>query len=622
MNKKFGSYKAFGHDLIAGKMALKMFFIIGCVLLFFYLVFATITTRLILGSEQCSQIKTWTIAKTLAPMLPNLKLKLFRNGKMVTASASEFSHSPTLKKWISTNLWKLFIALLTPLPVFLLFPHILKKYALKEDTRIESKHLDGAKLLLPAEYKDSVAAKYENVFLPFGGWYENPVFAEWGDNRAIFNAILLPVKVENTHIGVFGGTQSGKTVLLSQMINSLRDREDIAIILDQKGDYTEKFYNPKKDHILNVLDKRCMGWNFWDDLEKENLLIRQAELEAMGSGLIPDTKDSSNQFFNDAARDVLIGILSYLDYKKQYAYADLWAMINQPTKDIADALSLVNARGHVFISEPGKQSQGVHSVLIQYGRVFEYAQVLDDSNDKFRMQDWLQEGRGYIYLTNYDSIREILRPMISMFINFLSKKILTSRENRFGRRVWIFLDEFGSLHKISTLIDILARGGSKGICVVLATQDRGQVEEVYGKNLTDAIFNSCNSWAALRCKDPATARLIVDRVGEWRYEKSEESISDRFDDGGDNITISSRIKREKLLLDSNIMGQDPLTAYIHVDGCQFAHVDIEKQGFNLCNPAFIPRKNIDLTRIQETARQDQKTNHFENEKKTDCEIGV
>jgi len=184
--------------------------------------------------------------------------------------------------------------------------------------------------------------------------------------------------------------------------------------------------------------------------------------------------------------------------------------------------------------------------------------------------------------------------MLSLFINFLSKKILTSDENLFGRRIWLFLDEFGSLHKLDTLVDILTRGGSKGVCVVLATQDRGQIEEIYGPNLTDAIFNSCNSWAALRCKDSATARLIVDRVDEWRFERQEESFTDRFDDGGDSINIAKRIIREKLLLDTNIMGQSKLQAYIHVDGCDFAQVDIEKRFFDPRCPAFVPRSGVDL----------------------------
>jgi type IV secretory pathway TraG/TraD family ATPase VirD4 len=176
------------------------------------------------------------------------------------------------------------------------------------------------------------------------------------------------------------------------------------------------------------------------------------------------------------------------------------------------------------------------------------------------------------------------------------------------------------LHKISTLIDILTRGGSKGVCVVLATQDRGQIEEIYGPNLTDAIFNSCNSWAALRCKDPATARIIVDRVGEWRFQRQEESISDKIDDGGDSISISKRTHREKLLLDSDIMGQEKLQAYIHIDGCDFSHVEIERKFFQSRCPAFVPRADAELPDVQPKKHTEDITESFSAN--YDVEVGV
>ncbi len=586
MKDKLSSYKAFGHDLIAWQMSFKMLFIIGCFLSVVYLLALMVTAHLFLGAERVGQVRTWATAKAISPFLPEHRLTLTIHGKSLTAPAVEFAGSPTLGKWIRADLWRLLFAATVPLPVFLFFPKILARYKAKEQRRIQPRYIDGARLLSPADFKTQIEGKYRKTYVPFGGWY---------DSHKTFHQIRLPVEVENAHIGIFGGLRSGKTVMISQMLHALRQRGDIALVLDQKGDFTENFYDREKDHILNVLDERCVPWSFWHDLQIDNPLLRRAEIEAVAAGLIPAAKESTEQFFHDAARDVLAGILTWLDRQKEYTYAQLWDAINQSRQTMAARLAEINHRGHIYISEAGKQSQGVISVVMQYCRIFEFATVLDDdSKEKFRIEDWLNHGKGYIYLTNYDSIRDTLRPMLSLFVNFLAKKILTADENLFGRRIWLFLDEFGSLHKLDTLIDILTLGGSKGVCVILATQDRGQVEEIYGPNLTDAIFNSCNSWAALRCKDSATARLIVDRVGEWRFERQEESVTDRFDDGGDSINISKRIIREKLLLDTNIMGQSKLQAYIHVDGCDFAQVDIEKRFFDPRCPAFILRSGVDL----------------------------
>lgn len=580
--KKIYAYKTFSHDVIALKMHGKMLFLIACLIFAGYLILITIACRIMIGPEGISQLRTWGMAKIIAPVMPNTSLPLRKNGKVITASAAEFAASPTLGKWINGYRIRIILAAILSLPIWLFFPVILRKYKIKEQQRVKPKFIDGAKLLSPADFKNQIEIKYKDTYLPFGGFYEGE----------IYHSINLPTEVENAHIAVIGGTRSGKTVLLSQMLAALRQRGDIAVVLDQKGDYLQKFWMPENDHVLNVLDERCMVWNFWDDLEKNNPLLRQAEIETMASGLIPDTQDGGvNQFFQAGARDVLIGLMTWLDHEGKYTYADLWQTINQPRDQIAKILTGINHRGQVFVSEAGKQSQGILSVLIQYGRVFEYASVLDSQDkNKLQIKDWLDHGRGFLFLTNYDSIKSTLRPMLSMCLNFLAKKILTSQENLSGRRIWLILDEFGSLHKIDTLIDILTRGGSKGICVVLATQDKAQITEIYGQNMTDAIFNSCNSWAILRCTDPVTAQFAVNKIGEWRFERQEESIADRFDDGGDSINMQKKIVREKLLLDSDIMGQSKLQAYIHVDGCDFAQVDIEKRFFNPRCPAFIPRK--------------------------------
>jgi len=586
MDKVVLPHKAFGQDLISKMMQIKMLVMILLMLsVLYFCVFGAIAFIQV-GYTGLSQTGTLALAKIISPVLPAMDLS-FRadDGTRLTASAITISRSPTLQKQAKNYTYKLLVAALLSLPVYALFPLVLRRYTKLEVERQTPKHLEGSVLLSPPDFKTLIEEKYNDCYLPFGGWF---------DSNKKYHQIRFPVALENSHIGIFGSTRSGKTVMMAQMLRALRKRGDLVFILDQKGDYLPMFYNSAKDHVLNVLDERCASWIFWNDLT-DNPVLRQAELETLAAGLIPEgMTEGTTKFFLDAARAVLVGLLVALDQEQKHTYAELWAAVNQSREQIARTLANINHRGHVYVSEPGRQSQGVLSTLMQYSRVFEYATILDEKGDTFTLNDWLATGQGFFYLANYDAIREILSPMLSMFLNFAAKKILSSAENVAGRRIWFFLDEFGSLHKISSLLDILTRGGSKGVCAVLATQDRGQIEYVYGRNLTDAIFNSCNSWAALRCKDPATARLAVDRAGEWRFQREEESITDNLDDGGDSYSISKRVYREKLLLDSQVMGQEPLQAYVHIDGCQIAQLQIEKRFFGQKHPAFVPVTGIDL----------------------------
>ena len=61
-----------------------------------------------------------------------------------------------------------------------------------------------------------------------------------------------PYLAEMQHSFVIGANGTGKTILISQIVEQIRERGDKAIIYDKKGDYTKWFYNPKKDKILIV----------------------------------------------------------------------------------------------------------------------------------------------------------------------------------------------------------------------------------------------------------------------------------------------------------------------------------------------------------------------------------
>jgi len=52
-----------------------------------------------------------------------------------------------------------------------------------------------------------------------------------------------PYLAEMQHSFVIGANGTGKTILISQIVEQIRERGDKAIIYDKKGDYTKWFYN-------------------------------------------------------------------------------------------------------------------------------------------------------------------------------------------------------------------------------------------------------------------------------------------------------------------------------------------------------------------------------------------
>jgi len=53
--------------------------------------------------------------------------------------------------------------------------------------------------------------------------------------------VPMPNKLEPRHCLIFGRPGTGKTTMLNQMISTLKERREKAIIYDMKGDYLSTF---------------------------------------------------------------------------------------------------------------------------------------------------------------------------------------------------------------------------------------------------------------------------------------------------------------------------------------------------------------------------------------------
>ncbi len=70
--------------------------------------------------------------------------------------------------------------------------------------------------------------------------------------------------------------------------------------------------------------------------------------------------------------------------------------------------------------------------------------------------------------------------MLSLFIDFMGRKLLSLDDDE-NRSIYFILDEFGTLQKMPTIVDILTQARSKGGRVFLGTQDFSKIDEIYGK---------------------------------------------------------------------------------------------------------------------------------------------
>src|SRR5208282_4444695 len=111
---------------------------------------------------------------------------------------------------------------------------------------------------------------------------------------------------------------------------------------------------------------------------------------------------------------------------------------------------------------------------------------------------------GRLFITNYEECKDTLRPILSLFIDLLGRKLLALPDS-FDRRVYFFLDELGTLQRLSTIKDLLILSRKKGGSIFVGIQDFAQLIHIYGPEQSDTMMNGFNNIVILRCTDPATA---------------------------------------------------------------------------------------------------------------------
>ena len=118
--------------------------------------------------------------------------------------------------------------------------------------------------------------------------------------------LKLPLRAEAKHIQIMGDTGTGKSTLLMQMLQQIEHRGESAIVYDPAGEFTERFYSPKRgDWILNPLDARSPYWTPASELRNP------AEARTIATSLYQPTNDKKGEFFTETPQKIFAHLLKY-----------------------------------------------------------------------------------------------------------------------------------------------------------------------------------------------------------------------------------------------------------------------------------------------------------------------
>lgn len=579
------------------QMSMKMMKVIITWTIVFYVLTGLIVSLLYLSGFEKKTLVTYVKSQfiTAATTLSRKTVMIDwtnQDGSVARVPARNIANSPQVREFVKQTGFKIAYSYLYSLSVFVLVPIIFFSFRKKAGSQFKKKYLRGAKFLMFDEFEKLLKKRKDATFLPLGVWEKTDLHGKKIESGEPLKDVKMPVSCEPKHTAVIGRPGVGKTVLFSGMISALKTKENFkGVVYCYKGDYVGKFYDPDKDYLFNPLDKRTLQWNIFNEIETH------MDIEMVSGSLFPTAgkADSKDDFFLNGAKDVFMGVLLYLYERGLTTNKDLWRHISAGKAAIVEMLEVTRG-GEAGLMAIGNlkdgQASGVFGTFMKHLKCFKYMTEMDGD---FKISDWLTRGTGAIYISNYENLKETLKPILSLFIDLLGRRLL-SMGDLSTREVYYSLDELHTLQRLSSIIELLTLVRSKGGRVMIGTQSYSQLDEIYGERVRHSMINSCGNVITMALNDEKEARIASDRLGEIEFEEFNKTTSMGVSDFKDGISVASQRKREKLVLPSEITEQPELTSVVQLANYGIMRTKLTYTPYPERNIAFDMRDELKLSR--------------------------
>jgi hypothetical protein len=201
---------------------------------------------------------------------------------------------------------------------------------------------------------------------------------------------------------------------------------------------------------------------------------------------------------------------------------------------------------------------------------------------------WATTRQGWVFITSQPTIREALRPLISLWIDLLILRLLNEPMPQ-QKPVWFVIDELASLQRLPQLHTAITENRKSQNSVILGFHGRSQMEARYG-NDAEAMLSQPATKIFLRTTEPRAAKWVSEAIGEIEIERLRETHYEGTR-AGKNFALDRQT--EPLVMPSEISGLDDLRGFLkygnHVVRFSFPFVPLEEK-----HPGFAERPMDDL----------------------------
>ncbi len=387
--------------------------------------------------------------------------------------------------------------------------------------------------------------------------------------------LRIPRNAENKHFLVVGDTGSGKSSIIRQVLYQVAARGDSAIVYDPACEFVKQFYDERRgDIVLNPLDARMPYWNPSAELR------RKAEAKALAVSLY-QPEGVTNRFFVEAPQKIFAHLMTYLPTPAQLV---TWM------SDPEEIDCRVRGTEYWMLIDPKapQQRTGVLGSLNMSADSFRLLPTQAEVTSTWTATKWAETRQGWIFITSRPTMREALRPLISLWVDLLVLRLLNEPMPQ-QKPVWFVIDELASLQRLPQLHTAITENRKSQNPVILGFQGRSQMEARYGDD-AEAMLSQPATKIFLRTTEPRAAKWVSEAIGEVEVERLRET---HYDGSRTGRNFALDRQTEPLVLPSEVSGLDDLRVFLkygnHVARFSFPFVALEEK-----NPGFAERKMDDL----------------------------
>jgi type IV secretory pathway TraG/TraD family ATPase VirD4 len=124
------------------------------------------------------------------------------------------------------------------------------------------------------------------------------------------------------------------------------------------------------------------------------------------------------------------------------------------------------------------QRSGVLGSLNMVADAFKLLPKESETKRRWNTVEWAKERKGWVFLTSKATMRERMRPLVSLWLDLLVLRLMNEESAK--RKTWFVLDELASLQRLPQLTTAVTENRKSNNPMVLGFQGKAQVEALYG----------------------------------------------------------------------------------------------------------------------------------------------